>query len=177
MSKCRAGRSKPVDRKILYDCGNELSPQNHALFWSHELLDAAQLDQRISECNVHPQYQRQAHFLLKALGLAEDRSFFRQMAAEPMRFPFVLRYAWLFCRFANCDEHEINFIFPTKCGFVDETHENHRAGIAGCKQEIADVVLRNGLFKYEEHAYNLVRVARESCVRHAAPMVKRAKTS
>ena len=169
-------RSKPASRARLYDPnGADLSEQNLALYYAHELSDAVQLDQRISDCNVHTVYQCQARDLLHALALKDDRDFFRAMCDRPAEFPFMLRYAWLWCRFANCDEDEINPIFPTGRGFVDETHGTLCAGVAACKQDIADVLLQRGPFKYVDRARNLVAAAAEAETRHVAPTSKRAK--
>jgi hypothetical protein len=172
----------PASKHRLYSSGaRDESPQNNALFHAHELIDAAQLGSRMAgECNVHHVWQRQACNLLHALARPEDRRFFRQMCDNTQTFPFVLRYAWLWCRFANCDEDEINTVFPTGRGFVEESHDHCRAGIAASKQEIADLLLRNGPFQYHNRAGNLVRAAREAARRHAAPTVpaaKRAKTA
>lgn len=165
------GRSRPAPVAVLYSAqGPDLSVQNSDLFYAHEVAAAAQLDQRIAPQEAHPMVQRQMRDLLDALALEDDQSFYEELCVKG--YSVALRYAWLWCRFASCDEDEVNLIFPTGRGFVHELVDGHLHGRASSKQAIVDALLQHGPLPYAHRARNVLKaVQAQGPKRHAAPAV------
>jgi len=162
---------EPADAEpaaVLYSAqGPDLSVQNSALFYAHEVAAAAQLEQRIAHRDAHPALQRQARDLFDALALEDDKLFFAEMCDEG--YSFALRYAWLFCRFSNCDEEEVNLIFPTGRGLLEEVVDGHQHGRAGSKQDIVDSLLQRAPLPYAHRARNVLKQV-QAQKRNAAPV-------
>lgn len=152
-----SGRTRPATREVLYDKGGgDLTPQNNALYWAHEAVSLLQLDRLTAACRSG--MRQQVRDLEATLARADDLHFYECMCSDGEEFPFLLRYAWLFCRFADLDEDDVNTVFPVGYGFEEAWVGNCRVGMATCKQELADVLLVPGPFPYVERASNVVSV-------------------